>query len=150
MPPSKRPSSLKSEVSKLAKLSNLQGGLPPLMRGLPVLAILAGGVISKATNGSNIIEYQMLGADETVLLSSPITEVSATTAGKIKEWTRDGVKMMCSRCGKREMEDVASSQNRWLRAEELSSIYLDYNRHARLRRDCQPGMSEWDRHPQDP
>ncbi|KAK2766769.1 hypothetical protein FQN54_006083 [Arachnomyces sp. PD_36] len=66
------PSTLKTEISKLAKRTNVQNGLPPSMRGLPVLAIMAGRAIAKATNGTNAIEDKMLGTDETVLLAGPI------------------------------------------------------------------------------
>ncbi|KAJ3537887.1 hypothetical protein NM208_g6143 [Fusarium decemcellulare] len=88
------PSSLfKNEVSKLAKLSNVQGGLPPIMRGLPVLAIMAGEVVAKATDGRNVIEERILGADEVVALASPkqVTKPSV-------EWMRPGVRMMCQKC----------------------------------------------------
>src|SRR6478735_6905465 len=45
MSSNKSSQALRTEVSKLARLSNIQGGLPPLMRGLPVLAIMAGEAI---------------------------------------------------------------------------------------------------------
>ena len=150
MPPSKYPSTLKNEVLKLAKLSNIQGGLPPLMRGLPVLAILAGEIISKATNGSNIVEQTMLGPDETMLLGSPIAQVSMSTARKEREWIREGMKMMCMRCGKGGIESVASSENRSVQAVELSSIYLGREKPTGLQRCYYPGMVEWDRHPLGP
>lgn len=86
-------SCLKTEVAKLAKLSNIQGGLPPLMRGLPVLAILAGEAVAKATDSRNLIEERMLGANDVVSLQGPQT-LSTTN----KEWTRPGVKEMCQRC----------------------------------------------------
>lgn len=86
--------SLQTELSKLAKLSNVQGGLPPLIRGLPVLAILAGEVVAKATNGQNIIEERMLGGDEAVVLQAPGPQTPTTHVGM-----RPGVEMMCQTCG---------------------------------------------------
>lgn len=88
-------SCLKTEVAKLAKLSNVQGGLPPLMRGLPVLAILAGEAVAKATDSRNLIEERILGANEVVSLQGPTQTLSTTN----KEWTRPGGKEMCQRCG---------------------------------------------------
>lgn len=68
------------------------------MRGLPALAILAGGVLSQATNSSsNFIEERMLGADddEALLLGGPSgglggLPVVVMGAGRI---------MMCGTCG---------------------------------------------------
>ncbi|RMJ07925.1 hypothetical protein BHE90_012502 [Fusarium euwallaceae] len=87
-------SCLKTEVSRLAKLSNIQGGLPPLMRGLPVLAILAGEAVAKATDSRNLIEERMFGTDEVVSLQGPTQTISTTN----KEWARPGVREMCQRC----------------------------------------------------
>lgn len=97
-------SCLKTEVSKLAKLSNVQGGLPPLMRGLPVLAILAGEAVAKATDGRNPIEERMLGTDEVVSLQGPTQMLNTAN----KEWTRPGVREMCQRCegGTKRMPDL--------------------------------------------
>ncbi|KAJ0413766.1 hypothetical protein BJY00DRAFT_319466 [Aspergillus carlsbadensis] len=55
------------EVARLARLSNLQNGLPPSMRALPVAAIVAGGVITKLTGLSNGIEERMLGTSDTMI-----------------------------------------------------------------------------------
>lgn len=88
--------SLKSEVSKSAKLSNIQGGLPPLMRGLPVLAILAGEAVAKATEGRNVVEERMLGADDAIQLAAPRQQSNDTTTRINK--TRPGVSMMCHVC----------------------------------------------------
>jgi hypothetical protein len=95
---SNKSQSLRTEVSKLAKLSNIQGGLPPLMRGLPVLAIMAGEAIAKATDSQNMIEERMLGVDEVFVLQSPqvTTQVSV-----VKEIGRPGVNMMCRACGQK-------------------------------------------------
>lgn len=87
--------SLQTELSKLAKLSNVQGGLPPLMRGLPALAILAGEVVAKATNGQNIIEERIIGADEVFTLQAPGPQTPTTR----HVWVRPGVEMMCQTCG---------------------------------------------------
>lgn len=93
---SKNSTTLKTEVSKLAKLSNVQGGLPPIMRGLPVLAILAGEAAAKAT-GSNKVEELMLGADEAILLGDPPKKAPASTMTNA-DVARPGVKMMCQIC----------------------------------------------------
>jgi len=86
---------LKSEISKLAKLGNIQGGIPPVMRGLPVLAIMAGEAVAQATHGRNFIEERMLGADEAILLGAPPKQLPLTTRG---DAARPGVRMMCQRC----------------------------------------------------
>ncbi|CAJ0538960.1 Ff.00g068120.m01.CDS01 [Fusarium sp. VM40] len=98
MSSNKSSQSLRTEVSKLARLSNIQGGLPPLMRGLPVLAIMAGGALAKATDGQTMVEERMLGADEVFELQSPqiTTQVSV-----VKEIGRPGVNMMCRACGQK-------------------------------------------------
>ncbi|KAK7414845.1 hypothetical protein QQX98_006360 [Neonectria punicea] len=80
MSPNRTFPSLQTELSKAAKLSNVQAGLPPLIRGLPVLAILAGEAVAKATNGRNAVEERMLGFDEAVLLQAPTQQPSTTTA----------------------------------------------------------------------
>ncbi|KAH6874686.1 hypothetical protein B0T10DRAFT_498311 [Thelonectria olida] len=98
MSSNKTSSSLKTEVSKLAKLSNIQGGLPPIMRSLPVLAILAGEAISKATDGRNAIEERMLGADEAIFLQSPPTQ--PLDMAKSSDGARLGPRMMCQTCNK--------------------------------------------------
>ena len=69
MPIKKTPTSLKSEVAKLAKLTNIQNGLPPTLRAVPALAIFAGEIISKAVGGANVVEERMLGVDETKIYS---------------------------------------------------------------------------------
>ncbi|EWG40958.1 hypothetical protein FVEG_15199 [Fusarium verticillioides 7600] len=89
---------LRTEVSKLARLSNIQGGLPPLMRGLPVLAIMAGEAIAKTTNTTNMIEERMLGADEVFILKSPQESTRSTV---LKDIGRPGVKLMCQTCGQK-------------------------------------------------
>jgi hypothetical protein len=95
MSSNKSSQALRTEVSKLARLSNIQGGLPPLMRGLPVLAIMAGEAIAKTTNTTNMIEERMLGADEVFVLQSPQETVRNTTMNGIG---RPGVSLMCQTC----------------------------------------------------
>ncbi|CAG7555900.1 unnamed protein product [Fusarium equiseti] len=98
MSSNKTTQALKAEVSKLARLSNVQGGLPPLMRGLPVIALMAGEAISRATNGQNLVEERLLGADEAVVLQAPSTAIAATTVS-VEGPGRPGVSMMCQTCG---------------------------------------------------
>jgi hypothetical protein len=147
MPYGKPPQSLKGELSKIARLSNVQGGLPPIMRGLPVLAILAGEVVSKATNGHNVVERRVLGVDETFLLGVPITEASATATEMKREGPRGGVKAMCRRCRNGEKGTVDPTQDRWLSAEHLCSIYLESREQGHSPSGCYPAMDGSDRHP---
>jgi hypothetical protein len=65
------------------------------MRGLPVIALMAGEAISKVTNSQNIIEERLLGADEAVVLQAPPTTTHTTT----RNLGRTGVSMMCNSCG---------------------------------------------------
>ncbi|KAL2807750.1 hypothetical protein BJX63DRAFT_60890 [Aspergillus granulosus] len=74
-------SSLTNEVARLARLSNLQNGIPPAMRALPVAAILAGGVISRITGMSNGIEERLLGTPNTITLDNPAQPESASDLG---------------------------------------------------------------------
>ncbi|KAL2843015.1 hypothetical protein BJX68DRAFT_157622 [Aspergillus pseudodeflectus] len=60
------------EVARLARLSNVQNGLPPSMRALPVAAIVAGGVITKLTGMSSGIEERLLGPSDTIALDKPV------------------------------------------------------------------------------
>ncbi|KAJ5627986.1 hypothetical protein N7490_010214 [Penicillium lividum] len=65
---------LKTGLSKLAKLKSTQAAVPPILKGLPAMAILAGGVIAKVTNSENFIERQILGKpsnDESIALPEP-------------------------------------------------------------------------------
>lgn len=55
------PLTLHVELAKIAKLSNIESGLPVLIRGLPAVAILAGAALAKATDGRNRIEERVLG-----------------------------------------------------------------------------------------
>lgn len=84
------------------------------MRGLPVLAIMAGGALAKATDGQTMVEERMLGADEVFELQSPqiTTQVSV-----VKEIGRPGVNMMCRACGQKidgslmPQPDILKTQN---------------------------------------
>jgi hypothetical protein len=68
------------------------------MRGLPVLAIMAGEALAKATDGQNMVEERMLGADEVFELQSPQV---ATQVSVAKEIGRPGVNMMCRACSQK-------------------------------------------------
>jgi hypothetical protein len=68
------------------------------MRGLPVLAIMAGEALAKATDGQNMVEERMLGADEVFELQSPQVTTQVSVA---KEIGRPGVNMMCRACGQK-------------------------------------------------
>lgn len=115
MSSNKSSQALRTEVSKLARLSNIQGGLPPLMRGLPVLAIMAGEAIAKTTNTTNMIEERILGADEVFILQSPQESTRSTAMNDIG---RPGVNLMCQTCGqktgkiqKEAMFDISRAHN---------------------------------------
>lgn len=109
MPADKLRPSLRAEVSKLARLSHVQNGLPPAMRALPLVALALGEAISKATKSStNVVEELMLGPDETFLLKYPPGSDTPRTTGVTTQSHqparaqegRDGVTMMCVRCAK--------------------------------------------------
>ena len=68
------------------------------MRGLPVIALMAGEAISKATNGQNLIEERLLGVDEAVVLQAPSTVVAANSV-TVEGPGRPGVRMICQTCG---------------------------------------------------
>ena len=94
---SKPLSSLKTEVSKLARLSNVQNGLPFILRGAPVIAILAGDAIAKATNGRNAIEERILGPEKAIELDPPRRQTRETVM-LTYQWGSRGAEMMCVRC----------------------------------------------------
>lgn len=125
MPANKIPPSLRAEVSKLARLSHVQNGLPPAMRALPLVAIALGEAISRATkNPTNLIEERMLGPDETFQLGGPSVERTVTVGGTAHGHQpagrgpegREGVAMMCVRCAK---QKVVTGRG----FEELRGIY---------------------------
>ncbi|KAF4252988.1 hypothetical protein KXW98_008901 [Aspergillus fumigatus] len=70
MPGNKLPIDLAAEISKLAKASRVQSGLPGSMRALPAIALFAGTALSKTTGTSNVVEKWMLGDEEVPLLGS--------------------------------------------------------------------------------
>jgi hypothetical protein len=90
--------SLAAEVAKLAKLSHVQNSLPGAARSLPVVAILAGEIISKATKGRNLVEEHLLGVDETFLLTPPVVKRPTVTMESGHDDIREGILMMCGRC----------------------------------------------------
>lgn len=71
MPANKPSIDLTAEISKFAKASRLQNGLPGSMRALPAIALFAGTALSKTTGSFNIVEEWMLGDEEVPLLGSP-------------------------------------------------------------------------------
>lgn len=70
---------LRNSLSKLAKFNRAQAVLPPAMRGVLPMAIVAGGIIAKVTNGNNFIERQVLGKsskeDDYIALPEPQKEI---------------------------------------------------------------------------
>ncbi|GIC94873.1 uncharacterized protein Aud_002203 [Aspergillus udagawae] len=87
MPANKLPVDLTAEISKLAKASRLQNGLPGSMRALPAVALFAGTALSKTTGASNMVEKWMLGDEEVPLLGSPTL---GTPDKKVEGQTGDG------------------------------------------------------------
>ncbi|KAL4732962.1 hypothetical protein BDV11DRAFT_176145 [Aspergillus similis] len=77
MPQDKPSISLKTEISKIAKLSRLQSGLPGAMRAVPAAAIIVGGVLAKVP-GAPDLEKVMLGKDELIALEAPREKKAAT------------------------------------------------------------------------
>ena len=134
MPAKKLPPSLRAEVSKLARLSHVQNGLPPAMRSLPIVAIALGEAISRATkSSSNLIEERMLGKvdDEAFLLGYPLVVETVPTASTTQSKParelggRDGVIMMCARCGKQNPNATyqgAINVQPWLRNRNESGL----------------------------
>lgn len=87
---------LKGELSKLARLTNVQSGLPPILKVAPVIAIAVAQRLPKTADGRNLIEDRLLGTSEAIFLSSPVT-----TESRIKinhSGTRAGVQSMCNLC----------------------------------------------------
>lgn len=79
---------LKNFLSKLAKFNKAQAALPPAMRGVLPMAVVAGSVIAKVTNGDNFIERQVLGKpsveDDSIALPEPEKELPDQSATKTK------------------------------------------------------------------
>ncbi|KAJ5904261.1 hypothetical protein N7504_006644 [Penicillium tannophilum] len=80
---------LRNSLSKLAKFNRAQAVLPPAMRGALPMAIVAGGIIAKVTNGDNFIERQVLGMpskeDDCIALPEPKKELSEQPATGTKD-----------------------------------------------------------------
>ena len=140
MPADKLPASLRAEVSKLARLTHVQNGLPPAMRGLPLVAIAVGEAISRATkSSSNLIEERILGKseDEVFLLGYPrgvdIMAAAKSTQSKPErgQGGREGVMMMCAKCGKQKPDltkDASFEELTWLRKVDGSALgAMDYS-----------------------
>ena len=110
MPFNKLPPSLKTEVSKLMKLSHIQNGLAPVMRGLPVAVIFAGDVISKVTKGENTVEQRMLGVDETFMLRGPNEQAPEGKVEDVQAIGSEGVTTLCGSCGKVKKKDCCGHE----------------------------------------
>lgn len=95
------------------------------MRGLPVIAILAGETFARVTNGHNRVEERMLGADEAILLGDPPRQSSSGIHADI---ARPGVEMMCQRCTQNNMKNIITNnglvQGRglWLLCSEMETV----------------------------
>ncbi|PGH17499.1 hypothetical protein AJ79_01099 [Helicocarpus griseus UAMH5409] len=78
---------LKAEASKLAKRSNVQNGLPPSMRAIPLIAVGAGSMISKAIGGPNVVEGKLLGSseEERIVLAGPKKEEASVGESQSRE-----------------------------------------------------------------
>ncbi|KAH8174994.1 hypothetical protein LIA77_06413 [Sarocladium implicatum] len=99
----KSPASLTSELLKASRLGNIQGGLPPILKAAPAIAIVAGVVVSKATGANtNFMEERMLGAtDGVIALAEPEGSIRREAHGAqvaSAAYSRAGVSMMCARC----------------------------------------------------
>jgi hypothetical protein len=98
----KPPPSLTAQLSKIAKLSNVQNGLPLLLRGAPVVAIAAGQLLAKATNGRNAVEERLLGTEDTILLGAIESSAQAKASKDLVPLMgREGIKQMCTVCQRR-------------------------------------------------
>ena len=83
-------SSLKNELSRLARLSSVQSALPLIAKPLPIAAIAVGAVVAKTTGGINHIEERILGPGETISLERPQIKIRVA-----KSW---GAQEMCVLC----------------------------------------------------
>lgn len=99
--------SLTAEIAKAAKLGSVQAALPPLLRGAPTIAIIAGATIAKVTGGSNLMEERLLGSREGVITLTGRDRLSGYVIGAL------GPKALCRTCGfglpEAECEDVTRS-----------------------------------------
>ncbi|KAJ5987274.1 hypothetical protein N7451_011639 [Penicillium sp. IBT 35674x] len=80
---------LKDFLSRIAKFNRAQATLPPAMRGVLPMAIVAGAVIAKVTNGNNLIERHVLGKpsmeDDSIALPEPEKELPEQPATGTKD-----------------------------------------------------------------
>jgi hypothetical protein len=104
--------SLKAELTKAAKLGNIQSTLGGPLKSLPVIAIAAGSVAAKAMGGSNVIEERILGRDETFLLGSPTDTMKATKDNWMLVSGNSGPAVMCMTCGKGQPWNLAYGTNK--------------------------------------
>jgi hypothetical protein len=110
--------SLGTEISRLARLGNLQSGVPPVLRVLPVIAIAAGEAASRITGHSNKIEEHLIGPDgTTILLQGP-----GSTKKLLPTWHvhgRSGVMTMCLTCHPAWRADLSTAAARELGVEYI-------------------------------
>jgi hypothetical protein len=133
MPSNRSAVDLRNELSKIAKISNIQAGLPILIRSLPVVAIMAGGVLSKATGSPNLVEERMLGIDETFLLNTPSRSPSVRITEQTRDYVREGVMMMCVRCWKnREVPSLTARLGASGRSEFGRDMYYELSNFGRV------------------
>ncbi|KAI0522077.1 hypothetical protein F5B22DRAFT_592720 [Xylaria bambusicola] len=130
---------LKTELTKLAKLSNIEAGLPLIIRGLPAIAIVAGAAIARASGDTNHIEERLLGPDETILLNMPSQSLSESHTIKNRQCIHLGVMMMCYRCGNTSTASFfAPKLSDWGRNKDELDNREPLGKHSRQR-----GMIPW-------
>ncbi|OAR00841.1 hypothetical protein LLEC1_06861 [Akanthomyces lecanii] len=150
MPWGQKPSvSLQAELAKMAKLSAMESGLPILIRGAPVAAVLAGELFAKATDGRNRIEERLLGDNNVVMLG----ESRAHSTGRMAVQSNShghtgpqshGARLLCMLCSgnkfvslPRGTEDLQGSLPVFLGAVPIRqplSAYGIFNHDSRLMR----------------
>ena len=91
------------------------------MRGLPVIALMAGEAISKATNGQNLIEERLLGAHEAVVLQAPST-ATITTGVAAGTLGRPGGSIICQTCGVKMNTSHGLNSSRTLEAQVILTV----------------------------
>lgn len=131
---------LKSELSRIAKLSNLQAALPCALQVAPVVAIGIGHLLAKTTNGGNVIEHRLLGDDETILLATPSPSAPPTTPNWGKHSPRTAARMLHAGW-EDSMEQIGfPTFGRGLWSNGVGGVYLPY---SRLRRGIL--VNRWER-----
>ena len=130
MRPSSPLLSLKGELSKLARLTNVQSGLPPILKVAPVIAIAVAQRLPKTADGRNFIEDRILGTSEAIFLSSPVITESRVKANRFG--IRAGVQSMCNLCN----SDMQLERSRQiLRSLQSTGLYSNWwHKDANLRR----------------